>query len=63
MEIDVRGWINRGGVDLRSFNIKSKSVAKELSSWKEKNEKWMNILCDAEKGVLSMEKQNFRLKM
>lgn len=38
MEIDVRGWINRGGVDLRSFNIKSKSVAKELSSWKNKTE-------------------------
>lgn len=39
MDTDVRGWINRGGVDLRSFSIRSKSVARELSSWKLKNEK------------------------
>lgn len=29
---DARGWINLGGVDLRSFSIKSKSVANELSN-------------------------------
>lgn len=29
---DARGWINLGGVDLKSFNIKSKSVAREFNN-------------------------------
>lgn len=35
----VRGCIKRGGADRRSFSIKSKSVAKELSNCKLKNKK------------------------
>lgn len=61
MEIDVRGWMNRGGVDLRSFSIKSKSVAKELSSWKTKTK--INEYFVWQKGFLCDERSYWILEL
>lgn len=41
---DARGWINLGGVDLRSFSIKSKSVANELNNCNRRTNKTYLIL-------------------